>query len=157
MTAPNVTHRGPGVQVPPPLIFVAGFVLGWLMGGVWPLGPASPVIEVIGAVIAGAGLALVSWAMSTFLLAGTPIMPNRPATTLVTHGPYRYSRNPMYTALTLVYVGLALATATWWALVLLPLVLYVLHRAVIAREERYLTQAFGDAYRDYTRAVRRWF
>jgi protein-S-isoprenylcysteine O-methyltransferase Ste14 len=145
------------VHVPPPLIFVAGFVLGRLVGQLWPLGAATPALEAIGAVIAGAGLALVTWAMSTFILAGTPIMPNRPATTLVTHGPYRYSRNPMYTALTLLYIGLALATATLWALVFLPVVLYVLHRAVIAREERYLTQAFGDAYREYTRSVRRWF
>lgn len=156
MTPPDTAPRGPGVHVPPPLIFVAGFVLGWMMGRVWPFGAGSPALEAVGAVIAGAGLALVTWAMSTFVLAGTPIMPNRPAKALVTHGPYRYSRNPMYTALTLIYVGLALSTAIWWALVLLPLVLYVLHRAVIAREERHLTQTFGDAYREYTRAVRRW-
>jgi protein-S-isoprenylcysteine O-methyltransferase Ste14 len=138
------------------LIFVAGYALGWLVGRMWPLGSANPVMEAVGAIVAGAGLALAAWAMSTFILAGTPIFPNRPATALVTHGPYRFSRNPMYTSLTLLYIGLALATVTWWALPLLPLVLYVLHRAVIAREERYLTQAFGDAYLEYTRRVRRW-
>jgi protein-S-isoprenylcysteine O-methyltransferase Ste14 len=156
MTSPSTASRGPGVHFPPPLIFVAGYVLGWLVGRMWPLGSANPVVEAVGAIVAGAGLALAAWAMSTFILAGTPIIPNRPATTLVTHGPYRYSRNPMYTSLTLLYIGLALATVTWWALPLLPLVLYVLHRAVIAREERYLTQAFGDAYLEYTRRVRRW-
>lgn len=156
MSAPSIENRGPGVHVPPPLIFVAGFALGWLLGRMWPLGPANPAVEAIGAIIAGAGLGLAAWAMSTFLLAGTPILPNRPATTLVTHGPYRYSRNPMYSSLTLLYIGLSLATATWWALPLLPLLLYILHRAVIAREERYLTEAFGDAYLEYTRKVRRW-
>jgi protein-S-isoprenylcysteine O-methyltransferase Ste14 len=148
--------KGPGVHFPPPLLFVAGFTLGWLLGRLWPLGSGNAVLEAVGAIVAGAGLALAAWAMSTFLLAGTPIMPNRPATTLVTHGPYRYSRNPMYTSLTLLYAGLALATATWWALVLLPGVLYVLHLAVIAREERYLTEAFGGAYREYAQRVRRW-
>lgn len=156
MTSANTASRGPGVHFPPPLIFVAGYALGWLVGRMWPLGSANPVVEAVGAIVAGAGLALAAWAMSTFILAGTPIIPNRPATTLVTHGPYRFSRNPMYTSLTLLYIGLALATVTWWALPLLPLVLYVLHRAVIAREERYLTQAFGDAYLEYSRRVRRW-
>jgi len=83
-------------------------------------------------------------------------MPNQPASTLVLHGPYRYSRNPMYVSLTLLYLGLVLVTRTWWAFPLLPLVLLVLYRAVIAREERYLTTEFGEAYTDYTRRVRRW-
>ncbi len=159
MTRSDVPDRGPGISFPPPLLFVGGFLIGWLIGRIWPLwaaGAANPIIEVAGAVIAGAGLAIAAWAMSTFALSGTAIMPNRAANTLVTHGPYRYSRNPMYVAMTLLYIGLALTTRIWWALPILPVVLVVLSRAIIAREERYLGNVFGEAYVQYMQRVRRW-
>jgi protein-S-isoprenylcysteine O-methyltransferase Ste14 len=158
MTA-GASGRGPGVAFPPPLLFVAGYALGWWIGRISPIGAGAapiPVLEVAGAIVAGAGLAIAAWAMSTFALSGTAIMPNQPASTLVVHGPYRYSRNPMYVALTLLYVGLVLVTRTWWALPLLPVVLVLLFKTVIAREERYLGTEFGEAYTDYTRRVRRW-
>lgn len=153
------SERGPGVAFPPPFVFVVGFGLGWLLGRFVPLFQnmvPHAAVEMVGAILAGAGLAGLMWAMSTFVTSGTSIVPIKRASTLVTHGPYRYSRNPMYASLTLAYAGLALTTETWWALILLPLVLFVLYRAVIAREERYLHSEFGDAYRDYTRRVRRW-
>ena len=159
MTPAGSSGRGPGVAFPPPLLFVAGYALGWLIGRIRPIGAGAaptPVLEVAGAIVAGAGLAIAAWAMSTFMLSGTAIMPNQPASTLVVHGPYRYSRNPMYVALTLLYVGLVLVTRTWWALPLLPVVLVVLYRTVIVREERYLGTEFGGAYTDYSRRVRRW-
>ena len=159
MTEPNAPDRGPGISFPPPLLFAGGFVVGWLIGRFWPLwaaSPVNPIIEVTGAVVAGAGLAIVAWAMSTFALSRTATMPNRPASTLVTHGPYRYSRNPMYVAMTLLYIGLALTTRIWWALPVLPIVLVVLSRVVVAREERYLGTAFGEAYAQYMQRVRRW-
>lgn len=160
MRRSDASDRGPGILFPPPLLFVAGFAVGWLLGRVWPLWAGSavnPIIEMAGAVIAGAGLAIAAWAMATFALARTAIMPDRAASTLVTHGPYRYSRNPMYVSMTLLYIGLALTTRIWWALLLLPAVLVVLSRVVIAREERYLSNAFGDSYAQYMQRVRRWF
>jgi hypothetical protein len=75
---------------------------------------------------------------------------------VVTEGPYRFSRNPMYVGLSLLYVGIALWTHALWALPLLPLVLWGLWRRVIRREERYLAAAFGADYAAYTRRVRRW-
>lgn len=159
MSQLNVPDRGPGISFPPPLLFVGGFLVGWLIGRIWPLwgaSPVHPIIEVAGAVIAGAGLAIVAWAMTTFALSRTAIMPNRSATTLVTHGPYRYSRNPMYVAMTLLYFGLALTTRVWWALPVLPIVLVVLSRTIIAREEGYLGTAFGETYARYMQRVRRW-
>jgi protein-S-isoprenylcysteine O-methyltransferase Ste14 len=79
-----------------------------------------------------------------------------PAATLVQHGPYRFSRNPMYVGLTLSYIGLALTLNTWWPLVLLPLVLLLLFRLVVQKEERHLSEKFGEAYEAYCRRVRRW-
>ncbi len=88
--------------------------------------------------------------------AGTNINPYRPSTAIVTSGPFRYSRNPLYLALTLLYLGLTLAFNTWWGIVvLLPLVV-VMDRGVVLGEERYLEQKFGESYRRYRSEVRRY-
>ena len=83
--------------------------------------------------------------MVTFWRARTAIIPHRPASRLVRHGPYRFTRNPMYVGLTGLYTGLALIFNVGWPLVLLPLVLVVLWGVVIQREERYLRAAFGKS------------
>ena len=88
--------------------------------------------------------------------ARTPVDPMKPTTALVTEGPFRYSRNPIYVALTLLYVGVALLINALWILLLVVPAVLVLRYGVIAREEAYLTRKFGDAYRQYTAQVRRW-
>jgi protein-S-isoprenylcysteine O-methyltransferase Ste14 len=80
----------------------------------------------------------------------------RPTTTIVEKGPYRFTRNPMYLAMSCAYLGLALVLNNLWALVLLPFVVLVVDRFVIRREESYLTAKFGDPYREYCARVRRW-
>ena len=94
--------------------------------------------------------------MITFWRARTAIIPHRPASRLVRHGPYRFTRNPMYVALTALYVGLALLFNVAWPLVVLPVVLWLLWHVVIRHEERYLLFAFGGDYAAFTREVRRW-
>jgi len=79
-----------------------------------------------------------------------------PSTAVVTSGPYRFSRNPLYIGLAIVYLGLTLTFDAWWGIVLLALVLIVMHLGVIQREERYLERKFGDGYRQYRSAVRRY-
>ena len=74
---------------------------------------------------------------------------------LVLGGPYALSRNPMYLAATLVYVGIALVLNAAWPLLLLPVVLLATH-VVVVREERSLERRFGNAYRTYKTAVRRY-
>lgn len=80
----------------------------------------------------------------------------RAVPTIVESGLYARTRNPMYLTVAVAYVGLALVTNTWWPLLFLPGVFLVLHFGVVLREERYLADRFGDAYRDYCRRVRRW-
>ncbi len=88
--------------------------------------------------------------------AKTNVNPSLPATTLVTDGPFRFSRNPMYLARTLLYVGLGLlANSLAVLLTAVPLLMVVQH-GVIKREEHYLEAKFGDAYRQYRARVRRW-
>ena len=149
-----------GVRVPPPLLFLSGLVLGLGLEWLWPLGwlanrPAWLQFGV-GGVLVVAGIALLASAMGLFRRAGTAIPPWEPTTALVTTGVYRYSRNPIYLAVVMMYVGLALLFAAAWALVLLIPILIVLHLAVIRLEEAYLERQFGEAYRQYRARVRRW-
>jgi len=88
--------------------------------------------------------------------AGTNVNPSRPTTAIVECGPFGFSRNPLYLALTLLYFGLTLAFNTWWGIVLLVPVLIIMHRGVVLREERYLEQKFGETYRQYRSKVRRY-
>ena len=103
-----------------------------------------------------AGLGLLAACFLRFKAAGTNVPTWMPSTALVISGPYRFSRNPIYLALTIIYLGLALAYGSWWPIVLLAPVLIVMRFGVIGREERYLEAKFGDAYRAYRASVRRW-
>ena len=117
--------------------------------------------QAIAQYVAGAGLALGGFVMiglgtRRFVAAGTNIPPNLPTTALVVDGIYRRTRNPLYLGSTLVYLGLSVAAGSWWAIVLVAPLLWVMNVGVIAREERYLERKFGDAYRSYKARVRRW-
>ena len=88
--------------------------------------------------------------------AGTNVRPSLPATAIVTTGPFRFSRNPLYCSLTLLYLGLTAIFNTWWGLIVLVPLLLVMHFGVVLREERYLERKFGDTYRQYRMSVRRY-
>jgi protein-S-isoprenylcysteine O-methyltransferase Ste14 len=88
--------------------------------------------------------------------ADTTLDVDKPVSSLVQDGPFRYSRNPGYLSLTMLYAGIAILRNALWAILLVPLVLYVIQREVIEREERYLQRTFGEEYLAYKRRVRRW-
>jgi protein-S-isoprenylcysteine O-methyltransferase Ste14 len=119
-------------------------------------GESTAPIETAGLVLIAAGVFLILWAMLTFVRARTAILPMRPASQIVDHGPYRISRNPMYTGMSAAYLGVMLLLNWGWALVMFPGVLAALYRFVIEREEAYLTAEFGEDYLSYCRRVRRW-
>lgn len=146
-----------GVKVPPPLIYITGLLIGAALEqvaatpnlpGVWAL-----VAAVVGIVLA---VLLDGGAMRRFLRSRTAMEPWKPSSALVTTGPYRFTRNPMYLGMAVLYLGIALTFGWLWAVALLPVVLVVIDRAVIAREERYLTRRFGESYLQYREQVRRW-
>ena len=103
-----------------------------------------------------AGLIVGLLAAGLFRRAGTDVKPWRSATALVTDGPYRWTRNPMYLGMSFVYLGLAIAADSLAALILLIPVVIIIQTQVIAREERYLEGKFGDEFRAYKARVRRW-
>lgn len=113
-------------------------------------------LRVSGQMVVGVAMAAMAWAMLTFRRARTAIMPHHAASQLVTEGPYRYSRNPMYVCLVLIQAGLCLVYNTPWPLLLLPPVVLFVQYRVILREERYLAAAFGQQYLDYCSEVGRW-
>jgi protein-S-isoprenylcysteine O-methyltransferase Ste14 len=146
-----------GVRVPPPLFYVAGFLVGVAIELAVPIDRPPLAITVLGIAIGlGGWLALDGAAMISFKRARTSMIPMRPSSALVTSGPYRFSRNPMYLGMAFLYVAFALALGLVWPLVVLPFVIAVVDQLVIAIEEAYLVRRFGQPYCDYMATTRRW-
>ena len=147
----------PGVIAPPPLIYGVPLVAGVYIDRTdpFPMMPAQYAKWIGLAMIAG-GIVLMVFAGIQFWRKHTSVIPYVPTTAIIQSGPFRISRNPIYVADTLCYVGVAILFNTAWPLLLLPLVLLVIQRGVILREERYLEQKFGDEYNGYKLRVRRW-
>jgi protein-S-isoprenylcysteine O-methyltransferase Ste14 len=146
-----------GIRVPPPVYYIVGFLAGVALELIIPTSwPPFGVRLALALIAGGAWLALDGAAMVFFRRAGTSMVPINPTTALVTSGPYRFTRNPMYVGMVFLYVALAFAFGVIWALVFLPAVIVAIDRLVIAREEPYLERKFGQDYRDYKRRARRW-
>jgi protein-S-isoprenylcysteine O-methyltransferase Ste14 len=147
----------PGVPIAPPLLFVlpilASLALEWFV-------PTSFVHGrfrwIFGALMVVAGVALTVGGFITQKRAGTDPIPFNPSTRIVAHGPYRFTRNPMYVGFALCTLALAILVDSAWMLLAVPIGLVLIDRIVIAREERYLERKFGEEYLNYKRRVRRW-
>ena len=157
MTTPGATANSAGVVVRPPYLYGAGLIAVLLLRWFWPMpivGHGGPLWAALAVSIVG--VAIVLPGRHALLAGGTNVDPALPTTAIVTTGPYRFSRNPLYVGLTLLYLGLASAFNTWWGAILLVPILAVMHRGVVRREERYLEQKFGEPYRQYCSRVRRY-
>jgi protein-S-isoprenylcysteine O-methyltransferase Ste14 len=147
----------PGIKVPPPLIYVLPLVSGLLLDrrAHVPFLPRG-VARGLGWLLIGGGVVISRWFQLTMRGADAPIRTDRPVPRLTTDGPFRYTRNPGYLSLAMFYAGIAVLRNALWAILLLPLVVNVIQREVIWREERYLERTFGEEYLDYKARVRRW-
>ncbi|MDP8952882.1 MAG: isoprenylcysteine carboxylmethyltransferase family protein [Actinomycetota bacterium] len=147
----------PGVIAPPPLIYGGALAIGLLAKALSPAGfLPRPIARALGWPLTGGGLLLGLLSYRALRSAETNVSPYEPTTALVTEGPYRFTRNPLYLSLTLAYGGIAALANAPWAALLLPFVLLVMRRGVIHREERYLEREFGEEYLRYKARVRRW-
>ena len=146
----------PPVIAHPPVIYGVGFLVGYACNIWWGwsfgIGDA---IALGWALIAG-GFGLALWCFWYFLRAGTGIPTNKTTTKLVVTGPYRATRNPIYVALTCVYIGLASVLDAPALLLVLLIILPVMHSGVVLREEQYLTAKFGEPYEQYMRVTKRY-
>lgn len=149
--------RKPYFILPAPVVYVAFFLLAWALSTVWPLPlPANPWTWFLGWTAIDASVLLMLWAAWLMLWRKTTLNPYGKPQQLLTEGPFRVTRNPIYVADTLLYIGAALLFADIWAWVFLPVVVVAVSMGVIRHEERLLVQHFGDDYRTYMSKVRRW-
>jgi protein-S-isoprenylcysteine O-methyltransferase Ste14 len=150
---------GANVRFPPPLIYLGGLALGFFAGRLFNspgLGLQVEVRYFLGGLVTLVGLIVNFAGAGLFLRRRTAIIPFKPASCLVTSGIYRWTRNPMYLGMALIYAGIAILLNSLLALILLPLVLVIIQTQVIAREEAYLERTFGDEYLAYKHRVGRW-
>jgi protein-S-isoprenylcysteine O-methyltransferase Ste14 len=156
---PTETPAPPSTIPWPPILIaatVAGAIaLGYLAPLSWP-GERDLAARIAGSSLGIAGFLLLAWAVVTLRRHGTTVLPDKAAEVLVTDGPFRFRRNPIYVADILILLGLAELTQNVWLVILvLPLVVLLTWLAIIP-EERHLEERFGEAYRAYKAQTRRW-
>lgn len=149
--------RKPYFILPAPLVYAAFLLLAWPLRTLWPLPLANnPWTWFFGWAAIDAGVLLASWTGLLMLWRKTTLNPYGRPHFLITEGPFKVTRNPIYVADTLLYMGVALLLADAWAWLFLPLVIFSISMGVIRHEERLLLQHFGEEYHHYMGKVRRW-
>jgi protein-S-isoprenylcysteine O-methyltransferase Ste14 len=165
MTADSQARQPPSagaaVRFPfPPLLFAGPLALALAVDR-WVLRLPLPAAGRRGTRASGTAVAIGGALLSlsgvlTVLHQGTTVVPHHAVSRLVTTGPFRWTRNPMYTGHVVVLLGAALRAGSWWPLVVVPLCMQATTRLVIRPEEEYLSRRFGDDYDQYRSRVRRW-
>ncbi len=146
------------MHIPVPWVFILTYLAGARVEGRYPAlsGEVPLGAKTAGALLLATGVAIAVWAQVLFRRARTTTVPGGTSSSLITAGPYRFSRNPMYVGLILAYVGEAGILRQVWPVILLPFVVAYLNWIVIPVEEGRLRDAFGEAYDRYCSSVRRW-
>jgi protein-S-isoprenylcysteine O-methyltransferase Ste14 len=150
-------HKRPATRWPPPLVYAGGLAAGWWADRHHPFGFGGiDALRGVGYALIALGVLLTVWSAITIWRHRTTVNPYKAVSSLVTSGPFAYSRNPIYVGDWLVYAGVTLLLKTYWTLLLAPLVWWVMRHQVIAHEEAHLMAKFGQPYQDYLNRVRRW-
>jgi protein-S-isoprenylcysteine O-methyltransferase Ste14 len=147
------------LHVPVPWVFVLTYLAGVGIEIVHPSAiprAAIPAATIAGAVLLAFGVATACWSLGIFRKAHTTTVPGRTSNALVSWGPYRFTRNPMYVSLACAYLGEAGLLKQLWPVALLPLTLAYVHWIVIPLEESRLQEVFGPDYDRYRATVSRW-
>ncbi len=141
----------------PPLVYLISLVSGAViqLATPFPFLPGTLAVP-LGAPLVVVAIALFAYSVTTFRAAGTPVPARKPTTMIVRTGPYRFSRNPIYLAFSLLQLGIAIWVNSVWLLATLAGAVALIHYVVIRREEQYLERRFGAQYLDYKASVCRW-
>ena len=147
----------PGVITIPPFIYLFFLALGIALEFFFPFAILSGAVRYsVGFALIVVSFVLLRSVLGRFRAAGTNLDVRKPTTAIISDGPYRFSRNPAYLSMALLYAGIGIAADSVWIIGLLLPTLVVMHFGVIVREERYLEAKFGEEYLRYKRSVRRW-
>lgn len=145
------------MRIPVPWVFILAYLIGACMSKLFPFSVGSSVFfNICGAALFLSGATLAGWGLYVFHKARTTTVPGKTSTRLVTWGPYRFIRNPMYTGLVLAYIGEAGLLVQLWPLLILPFVVAYVNWIVIPVEEARLNEDFGSEYEQYRARIRRW-
>jgi protein-S-isoprenylcysteine O-methyltransferase Ste14 len=152
----NLADGGVVAVVRPPIVYLVAIAVGLGLEAVWPTQRLPRAVEPLAIALVAFAIALFVAAIRTLRTARTTFRTQQPTTAIVATGPYRFSRNPIYLAFTLLQLGIGLWRNSLWVLALLVPALAMVWIGSVAREERYLEAKFGDEYRRYCAKVRRW-
>jgi protein-S-isoprenylcysteine O-methyltransferase Ste14 len=145
------------VKIHPPVLVSTLVLAAFFLNKLWPLPFVFPkVLEWVGYALVLIGLGLTISAASGLLRARTTLDPHGSVSNIVTSGPYRFSRNPIYLGFVCLLIGFPFIFRMYWGLILSPLLIVLMNMLVIQHEEAYLEKKFGDMYTDYKSRVRRW-
>ena len=145
------------VKIHPPVLVSMHVLAAFFLNKLWPLSFTFPkVLEWVGYVLVLIGLGLTISAASGLMRARTTLDPHGSVSNIVTSGPYRFSRNPIYLGFVCLLIGFPFIFRMYWGLILSPLLIVLMNMLVIQHEEAYLAKKFGEAYTGYKSRVRRW-
>jgi len=145
------------VKIQPPVLTLIHVALAFLLTWLIPLPlMVPPILQTTGFLIVLVGFLLGVGALMAFRSARTTPDSHGPVSSLVTSSVYRFTRNPVNLGFVLMLVGILLNVGSYWGILLAPVLVILLNRLVIEREEGYLADKFGDEYRSYKSKVRRW-
>jgi protein-S-isoprenylcysteine O-methyltransferase Ste14 len=143
--------------VRPPLVYLSSVLTGIVVHIAWPLPFLPPALALpVGSSLVVVAIALFSCSVRELWAAGTPVPGSKPTTVIVRTGPYRFSRNPIYLAFSVLHLGIAIWVNSPWLVATLMVTVAVMAIVVIPREERYLEGRFGSEYLNYKASARRW-
>jgi len=147
-----------GIRVIPPLIYLVGIIVGLVLEYLWKSYKLSVVFRVsVSLMLLIVSVVLIGLTLKQFKSSKTPFDVRKSASSLITDGPFQFSRNPGYIALTLLYMAFGILLSNMWVLVLVVPILLIVDIHIIRKEEANLLAVFGDHYIEYQSKVRRWF
>jgi len=150
---------GAAVTIPPPLVFLAGVIVGVVVHAFvtpLPIGLSAGLRIALGVAVAVPGLVLMGGAIGLFRHTGQDPKPWKSTPEIVSTGVYRVTRNPMYVGMALLQIAIGVGIANWWVIILVPVALAVVHATAVRPEEVYLERKFEDEFTRYKALVRRW-
>ncbi|MDW3222324.1 MAG: isoprenylcysteine carboxylmethyltransferase family protein [Paracoccaceae bacterium] len=142
----------------PPVWLILFATIAWVQAKAYPLNLSldHPVTSLLAGLLVGAGIVLTLLAVMEFRRHKTTIIPHETPENLIQSGVFKRTRNPIYLADVLIFAGLCL----WWdailALILVPVLVWVLERRFIIPEENRMRREFRTEFARYAQKTRRW-